>query len=181
MQGRGLLRGGLNPPLGDPNAGASPDLDALAAYTNSHSFTLSPYATSGLSDSAKQGKELFFSSETGCANCHTGPFYTDSRPRPASDIVRHDVGTGQDDPTETMGPAYDTPTLLGVYRTAPYLHDGRAATLKDVLTVHNQGDKHGVTSHLTDEQINALVDLLRALPYEEPIAASVASGLKSVN
>ena len=46
-----------------------------------------------------------------------------------SRIKLHDVGTGMDDPSEKMGPKYKTPTLLGVYRTAPYLHHGKAATL----------------------------------------------------
>ena len=79
-----------------------------------------------------------------------------------------------------MGAAYDTPSLLGLYRTAPYLHDGRAATLTDVLTTYNRHDKHGVTSHLSKTQIDALVEFLRALPYEDPIAASRALKLQKV-
>ena len=65
----------------------------------------------------------------------------------------HYVGTGEDDPSEKMGPKYDTPTLLGIYRTAPYLHHGRANTLEDVLTTQNRGDRHGKTSQLNREQI----------------------------
>jgi cytochrome c peroxidase len=180
MQGRGLIQGPLHSSLGPPNQGLSADLDALAAYTNSHNFTLSPHAKHGLSDLAKQGREIFQSEATGCADCHAGPFYTDSTPRPISQIVRHDVGTGGDDPTETMGPAYDTPTLLGLYRTAPYLHDGRAATLKEVLTTFNQGDRHGVTSHLSERQIDALVEFLRSLPYEDPIPRARQLELRKV-
>jgi cytochrome c peroxidase len=51
--------------------------------------------------------------------------------------------------SEKLGPKYDTPTLLGLYRTAPYLHHGKAATLLDVLTTCNQEDRHGKTSHLS--------------------------------
>ena len=51
-------------------------------------------------------------------------------------------------PAEKIGPKYDTPTLLGVYRTAPYLHHGKAKTLRDVLTTCNKDDRHGKTSHL---------------------------------
>jgi cytochrome c peroxidase len=180
MQGRGLIRGEVHESLGRPNKGRSADLDALAAYNNSHPFTLSPYAEHGLGELAKQGRAIFFSETTGCAACHVGPFFTDSTPRPPSEIVRHDVGTGHDDPTETMGPAYDTPTLLGLYRTSPYLHDGRAATLREVLTTHNRADKHGVTSHLSERQIDALVEFLRALPYEDPTAASRVLKLQKV-
>ena len=56
--------------------------------------------------------------------------------------------------------AFDTPTLVEVWRTAPYLHDGRAATMKEVLTKHNSGDKHGVTSHLTENEIDDLAEFV---------------------
>jgi cytochrome c peroxidase len=78
------------------------------------------------------------------------------------------VGTGGDDLSEKMGPKYDTPTLLGVYRTAPYLHHGKAKTLRDVLTTCNKDDKHGKTSHLKPADLDDLVAFLKALPYEMP-------------
>jgi YVTN family beta-propeller protein len=176
MQGRGLLRGGLDAELGAPLKGRSAELDALAAYTNTHEFSLSPHAKAGLSDAAERGRSLFFNRETKCAECHSGPFYTDSRPD--REIVRHDVGTGRADTGEKMGYAYDTPTLLGVYRTAPYLHDGSAATLADVLTTQNVEDRHGRTSQLTAGQVADLVEFLKALPYEDPAAAGRAEGLR---
>jgi len=160
MQGRGLIRGKVNESLGAPNAGLSKELDALAAYANSHSFKLSPFAKAGLSESAKRGKTLFFSEAVGCATCHSNWFYTDNR--------LHDVGTGREDKTELMGTKYDTPTLLGIYRTAPYLHDGTAATLEEVLTTTNRQDLHGKTSHLQPDEISDLVEFLKALPYELP-------------
>ena len=163
MRGRGLLRGRPNPSLGPPNAGRSADLDALAAYCNSFDFSPSPFAPGGkLTPLAKRGREIFFREDVGCARCHSGPYYTDRQ--------MHDVGTGQDDPTEKLGPAYDTPTLLGVYRTAPYLHHGKAATLLEVLTTHNRDDRHGRTSHLSRDELNALVAFLKALPYQVPVA-----------
>jgi cytochrome c peroxidase len=67
-----------------------------------------------------------------------------------------------------MGPKYDTPTLLGIYRTAPYLHHGKAATLMDMLTTCNKADKHGKTSHLKPAQLADLVAFLQSLPYETP-------------
>ena len=178
MQGRGLVRGGINKSLDKPNKGLSADLDALAAYTNSHKFTMSPYAKTGLSESAQRGRSLFNSKKVGCATCHSGPFYTDSRPRPKP--LRHDVGTGQVDPSEKMGPKYDTPMLLGLYRSAPYLHHGKAATLVDVLTTHNTGDRHGHTSHLDKKQLGDLAEFLKALPYQDPAAAAKKAGLIKV-
>jgi cytochrome c peroxidase len=79
-----------------------------------------------------------------------------------------------------MGPAYDTPSLLGVYKTAPYLHHGKAATLRDVLTTNNAGDRHGRTSHLTPGGINDLVEFLKALPYEDPEPRAKQLGMKKV-
>ncbi len=178
MQGQGLIRGRVAPALEDPNKGRSSDLDALAAYSNSHKFPLSPHAKNGLSESARRGKEIFFAAETKCAECHSGPFYTDSTLEKPFKL--HDVGTGEDDPSEKMGPKFDTPTLLGVYRTAPYLHHGKARTLEEVLIDCNRQDHHGKTSHLTREQIADLVEFLKALPYEDPEAAAKAAGLTKI-
>lgn len=178
MRGRGLISGPVHEALGKPNKGLSADLDALAAYSNTHKFPLSPHAKQGLSDAARRGKEIFFSKETKCAECHSGPCYSDSQP--AKPFRKHNVGTGNDDPSETLGPEYDTPSLLGAYRTAPYLHHGRAATLEEVLTKYNPQDKHGKTSHLTGEQISDLVEFLKALPYEDPEPAAEKAGLVKV-
>jgi YVTN family beta-propeller protein len=177
MQGRGLIRGQVQPELGATNRGLSADLDALAAYTNSHPWPLSPHAKLGLSAAAKRGKEIFFSQETRCATCHNGPLFTDSTSRLPQ---KHDVGTGGEDPGEKLGPSYETPTLLGLYRTAPYLHHGQAATLAELLTTSNRGDRHGKTSHLSQVEIEELVAYLKSLPFEDPEAAASAAGLTKV-
>jgi mono/diheme cytochrome c family protein len=178
MQGRGLARGAIHESLEKPNQGLSRDLDALAVYTNSHTFSLSPHSKSGLSEAAQRGKTLFFSDETGCAKCHSGPFFTDSQP--GVDRKLHDVGTGNADPSEKMGPRYDTPTLIGVYRTAPYLHHGKANTLEEVLTTFNPDNKHGTTTQLTPAQVADLVEYLKALPYEDPVPQAKQAGLIEV-
>ena len=59
--------------------------------------------------------------------------------------------------------AFDTPTCVELWRTGPYLHDGSAVTLKEVLTTKNPDDKHGKTSHLSEEEIDALVEYLLSL------------------
>jgi hypothetical protein len=43
------------------------------------------------------------------------------------------------------------------------MHDGSAATLRDVLTSANKGDEHGKTSHLSPAQIDQLVEYLLSL------------------
>jgi YVTN family beta-propeller protein len=175
MQGAGLLRGAIKPKrdfypteLEETTSGRSKDLDALAVYTNSFDFTLSPHipAPGKLHPAAERGKKLFFDPAVGCASCHSGPYYTDSSLKKPFNL--HDVGTGSDDPSEKMGPKYDTPTLLGVYRTAPYLHHGKAKTLLEVLTTCNAQNKHGKTSHLKPAELDDLVAFLQSLPYEQP-------------
>jgi hypothetical protein len=177
MQGTGLLRGALKPKQGfqateleEDLAGRSGDLDAMAIYCNSFEFTLSPHipAPGQLSPAAQRGKTLFLSDAVGCAKCHSGPYFTDSSLKKPFNL--HDVGTGGDDPSEKMGPKYDTPTLLGVYRNAPYLHHGKAPTLRAVLTTCNKGDKHGKTSQLKEGEIDDLVAFVQSLPYEKPPA-----------
>jgi len=106
----------------------------------------SPYLVNGqLRPAAKRGEELF--KTAGCINCHPGPLYTDMKP--------YDVGTGKD---MEKGRKFDNPTLVEVWRTGPYLYDGRAVTIADVLTKFNAGDRHGKTSNLTPEQINDLAE-----------------------
>lgn len=167
MQGRGLYSGSMKGnELEEVMAGKSKDLDAMALYTNSFGFSLSPHipAPGKLSPEAERGKALFLNQDTKCASCHSGPYYTDSSL--IKPFKLHDVGTGGGE-NEKLGPGYDTPTLLGVYRMGPYLHDGRAKTLDEVLT-KNPGDKHGKTSHLSKKERDDLVAFLKSLPYEMP-------------
>lgn len=152
--------------LGPSNAGQDPDLDALAAYVESLKPRRPPKVPAALRPLVAQGKELFFSPETGCSTCHPPPWYTDSGTRDAQGLfVLHDVGTLQ--PNESpKHRRLDTPTLLGLRRSAPYLHHGRARTLEDVFSPKfNPQDKHGRTSLLTAQQIRALAEFLR---YLEP-------------
>ena len=173
--GTGLAMDGLgpHPPLGEPNAARSPGLDALAAYVTS--LDRVPDSPHELDDSALRGRALFFSEETGCRDCHRGESFTDSSIPP----VLHDVGTLLPTSGDRLGAALvgiDTPTLLGVWATAPYLHDGRADTLRAVLTTHNVDDRHGRTSHLTATEIDDLVAYLRSLDIRPERATAPSSG-----
>jgi YVTN family beta-propeller protein len=188
MQGRGLAPGRANDGLAEPNGGRSKDLDALAEYCNTFEVdTLSPHAAGRgkLTPAAERGRRIFFGDAVGCAKCHSGPYYTDSSGSGTSRLPKdsfklHDVGTGNDDPTEKMGPKFDTPTLLGIYRTAPYLHHGKAGTLREVLVEQNKGDRHGTTSHLKPNEIDDLVEFLKSLPYESPAGDVKAAAKLSV-
>jgi len=155
-------------PLGDPKAGLSPELDALAAYVASlDHVNPSPYrnADGSLTPDGVAGKALF--EKLGCGFCHEGPVFTDS-----SRGLLHDVGTITAlSGARAGGPlfGFDTPTLLGVWETAPYLHDGSAATLRDVLTTKNPTDLHGYVSSLSPHEVDQLVAYLQQIDSELPV------------
>lgn len=103
-----------------------------------------------LSESAQRGKMLF--KEAGCVSCHAHPWFTSKQ--------LYDVGTteGLDEGRKVI-----VPSLIEVWRTGPYLHDGRAKTIKEAITIHNKGDKRGRTSHLSPRQIDDLAEYVRSL------------------
>ncbi len=130
------------------------ELDAVNAYLRSLRPAPSPYRTpdGGLTERARRGKELFESEATKCTACHSGSFLTDKR--------LYNVGTrGEYDTVDE----FDTPTLYEMWRTGPFLHDGSVLTLEEVLTTRNAQDKHGVTSKLSKEDVQALVEYLLSL------------------
>ncbi|MFM1943113.1 MAG: hypothetical protein RI897_2095 [Verrucomicrobiota bacterium] len=128
--------------------------EAMDAYLKSLRPVPSPYLEGGeLSAEARRGRELFESAGVGCGVCHPGELY--------SDLGAHDVGTRGE--LDGEGDVFFTPTLVEVWRTGPYLHDGSAATLVEVLTERNLGDAHGVTSGLSESELTDLVAYLLSL------------------
>ena len=120
-------------PLGPTKTGLDADLDALAAYVASLGGDTLPRSPERNPDgsrsaSAENGAAIFASE--GCASCHVPETdYTDD--------TMHDVGTLRASSGQRLGgllAAIDTPTLLGAHASAPYFHDGSAATLEDVFT-----------------------------------------------
>ena len=128
--------------------------NALNAWLKSLQPVPSPHLVKGkLSAAAKRGEKLFRSPAVGCAECHPLPLFTDLKTSPVGTTGPQDQGVEQ----------FDTPTLIEVWRTAPYLHDGSAATVRDVLTTHNPNGKHGNTSCLTLSQVDDLIDYILSL------------------
>jgi hypothetical protein len=124
-------------PLGAPKAGRSADLDALAAYVASlghQTVPRSPYrASNGAMTAAGEAGRALFLAE-GCASCHGGPELTDSS---SGSGTLHDVGTLRTTSGSRLGgplTGIDTPSLRGIWDTAPYFHDGSAATLDQVFS-----------------------------------------------
>jgi DNA-binding beta-propeller fold protein YncE/cytochrome c553 len=125
---------------------------AIDAYLKSLEPVPSPYLVKGkLSAAAGRGQALFMSPRTGCASCHRPPLFTD--------LAAYDVGTGDEKP----GELFDTPALVELWRTAPYLHNGSTVSLRELLTKKNPRDHHGTTSGLSDQEVDDLIAYLLTL------------------
>ncbi|MCK6578867.1 MAG: hypothetical protein L6Q98_12240 [Anaerolineae bacterium] len=152
MLGDGLIAGAFDATTAAVDAGRSDDLDALAAYVASLRPWASPYRLpdGDLSDAARRGMELFMSGSPGCG-CHAPPLYTD--------LQAHDLA-GAAFSLETTA-AFDTPTLRGLWATAPYMHDGVVASLEELLS--RTDPIHSVAGDLTDQQLDDLIAFLLSL------------------
>ena len=87
-----------------------------------------------------------------CSSCHPAPLFTDMK--------KYNVGTGIE---QESNKEFDTPTLVEAWRTAPYLYDGRAVSLREVLTLYNKDDKHGKVSALDEQQLEDLIEYLLSI------------------
>ena len=124
---------------------------AIDEYLKSLQPVPSPHLQNGaLSEAAQRGEQLFES--TGCISCHSGEYFTDMK--------KYDLGMGE---FKDKGVEFDVPTLREIWRTAPYLYDGRAATIFELLTTFNNGDKHGVTSQLSAKELKDLAEYVLSL------------------
>ena len=121
------------------------DAEAIDAYLKALKPVPSPKLVKGeLSEQAKRGEAVY--EKAGCAVCHPKPLFTD--------LKAYEIGTAKG---LDKGKPVDTPTLVEVWRTAPYLHDGSAATLEDVFKKFNPDNLHGNTSGLSAEELSDLI------------------------
>jgi mono/diheme cytochrome c family protein len=127
----------------------SVELRALEAYVESL-----PPPPVAVAESARaqieRGAKLFASRDVGCASCHSGAAATDN--------ARHDVSSKT---SADRSGVFNTPTLRFVGGAGPYFHDGRYATLHDLLT--SNGDAMGHTKQLSPDDLGALEAYLRTL------------------
>ncbi|WP_165445274.1 c-type cytochrome [Bacilliculturomica massiliensis] len=131
----------------------------IDAYLQSLEPESSPYLVNGrLSESAQRGRALF-DGQAGCAGCHAGELKGQDK------LIYNYTQTGN----ETRGLL--VPPLVEAWRTAPYLCDGRAATVNDVLTTFNPGyDQgkgiHGNVNDLSESQLEDLCNYVMSLSDE---------------
>lgn len=168
--GTGLIEdAAVHPPMGSPNSGRSEDLDALAAYLASLTTSdTSPLRNTdgSLTAAAAAGRTVFINQN--CAACHSGAAFTNSALN-----VFSDIGTIKPSSGKRLGatlPGLDVPTLRGLWNSAPYLHDGSAATLTNAVAAHQ-----GVTLSSTD--MANLVAYLQQIDDSELTAPAPATGV----
>ncbi|MBA2115828.1 cytochrome-c peroxidase [Bremerella alba] len=106
----------------------------------------------GMSESARRGREIFFSEKGNCTACHAGANFTDE--------LYHNLGVGMDAEEPDLGRhavtkqdkdrgAFKTPTIRNITQTAPYMHDGSQATLEEVVEWYAKGGHPN--PHLSDK------------------------------
>ncbi len=141
------------------------ELDALVAYIvtgikNPPNLRYNPDGE--LTEAQKRGKKIFYRTHDNfgneipegnrCVTCHPPPYFTN--------LQMADVGTLSDTDDPML---FDSPQLNNIYESAPYLHDGRAATLEEIWTRFNDEDEHGVANDMLKDELNDLVEYLKSI------------------
>lgn len=152
----------------------------LAAYERTLVGGCAPYDNFTQGDStaltANQRAGLVLFMQSGCANCHAQPLFTNHTPENNGlDSVPTDYGLFRLTlRTEDIG-KFKTPTLRNVALTAPYMHDGRFITLEEVVEHYNAGGMHHANKSphikplgLSETEKAQLVEFLRALTQTSP-------------
>ena len=130
------------------------DVKALVAYLDTLEFPRNPYraSESRLTPEAKRGEAVFRSSKAACNTCHGGPESSDGKVHVVGLEERDDAYQG-----------YNPPSLKGVYDKDPYLHDGRAKTLRDALKNGHSPETVTGLGELNDAELDDLVAYVKSL------------------
>jgi YVTN family beta-propeller protein len=145
------------------------DLDAITCYIMTgikYPPNLQYNPDGNLNEAQLQGKMIFertkeksgkvIPENNRCVTCHPAPYYTNRKMADVSTLA------ATDDPM-----LFDTPHLNNIYASAPYLHDGRAATLEEIWTVYGIDNRHGMVGDLTKMELNYLIEYLKSLRSPE--------------
>jgi cytochrome c peroxidase len=134
-----------------------------------------------VSESARKGLVLFKSQKTNCIACHKGPNFTDElfhNSGVGMDLEKPDLGRFIETKNDTDLGKFKTPTLRDIARTSPYMHNGTLRSLREVIDFYDKGgivndnlSIHIKPLNLTEEEKGNLIDFLRSLTGENPLAA----------
>lgn len=128
-------------------------LVCIDEYLKSLAPTQSPYLNRDgtLTESALRGKELF--NQFNCATCHSGPYYTDLQMHPSTSLDLDDTWEDRE---------LDTPSLVEIWRTAPYTFNGSCATMEDAVRYFVEAEGNTIT----DEQVKDLANYILSIGDE---------------
>ncbi len=127
------------------------EIEAVVAFLGTLEHPPNPHLVDGKRSAAAERGKLLFEGKARCSRCHQGEDYTSK--------ANYDVKLPHDgSPFDKWNP----PTLRGVYDRGPYLHDGSAETLDELLRTPHAPEKLGGKA-LTDEERRDLVEFLKSL------------------
>ncbi len=140
-------------------SGATPAMEAqLLAFIDSMEAPDNPHRLAEPSPAQVRGAAVF--QKANCQSCHAGESLTNNTFADVGTFVT--VGDVKDDRIK-LAKGLNTPSLLAVARTGPYLHDGSVATLRDRLVKDQAKNLHGLTAGLSDAELDDLVEYLKSL------------------
>ncbi len=146
----------------DRMGGTGPDSSVaqhIMAFIESVPSPDNPYKTETPAEVLARGHAAWDKAQ--CGSCHAGETLTDNK--------FYNVGTyavtGQvvDHQEFLFHSGLNTPSLLNIARTAPFLHDGSAPTLKARILIGKDKNQHGLTSGLDPQEVDDLVAYVRSL------------------
>ncbi|MDA9094857.1 cytochrome-c peroxidase [Porticoccaceae bacterium] len=166
---------------------------AYDRYAHGDAKALSPHELEGLN--------VFRSFVARCSQCHTPPLFTNQQvavigtPEPTG--LPRDIGAAETFNAKRLTGGFKVPTLRNIARTAPYMHSGRFATLREAAEFYTKGRGHAVPEgeelllhwhisdpKLTDTELDRLVDFMGALSDESfmpETPSQVPSGLLNIS
>lgn len=113
-----------------------------------------PYLKGALTEQQQRGQHVF-TGKAQCGSCHAGQWLTNNAMVGVGTLAPRDNGL-------VVMKGLNVPSLKGLARSGPYLHDGSVTSLSERI-LKNPGDKHGVTSTLTADEKSDLLAYLQAL------------------
>jgi len=162
---------------------------ALTAFQSSLISLNSPYDRYAHGDSKAlnpeqlEGLNVFRSFVARCSQCHTPPLFTNQQVAvigtPEPEGMPRDIGAQATFGAERLRGGFKVPTLRNIALTAPYMHSGRFATLREATEFYTKGRGHAVPEgeelllhwhisepNLTPSELDRLVDFMGALSDE---------------
>ena len=147
-----------------------------------------------------EGLNIFRSFVARCSQCHMPPLFTNQQiaviGTPEPEGMPRDIGAGATFNSAKLRGGFKVPSLRNIAETAPYMHSGRFATLREVAAFYTGGRGHAVPEgeelllhwhisepNLTDRELDRLVDFMRTLSdnsMQPVIPQSVPSGLPTL-